>query len=254
MNAKLGDTTRWKTALDVLKEVVDGAAGRSECRLARLRPSVRVEVRPDVQGHRARRAAREARSRAHREDRARACKPRGETPLIHSILQTIGDLRAAGGGSVILITDGEESCKGDREGRGCRAQGVRAERHAQHRRLHADRGNRRGRADVRSPDRPAAATTARRMGTQLSRAVKLAALQSPAVRHSRCSGQGARLRADERTQSRTAARQVPHPHRRAGAGARGAVDHRSGPDHVPGTGSRGRPVRHPALTNYWAGG
>jgi hypothetical protein len=40
-------------------------------------------------------------------------KPRGETPLIHSILQTIGDLKSAGGGSVILITDGEESCKGD---------------------------------------------------------------------------------------------------------------------------------------------
>jgi hypothetical protein len=40
-------------------------------------------------------------------------KPRGETPLIHSVLQTIGDLKAAGGGSVILITDGEESCKGD---------------------------------------------------------------------------------------------------------------------------------------------
>ncbi len=40
-------------------------------------------------------------------------KPRGETPLIHSILQTVGDLKAAGGGSVILITDGEESCKGD---------------------------------------------------------------------------------------------------------------------------------------------
>jgi Ca-activated chloride channel family protein len=40
-------------------------------------------------------------------------RPRGETPLIHSVRQTIGDLRAAGGGSVILITDGEESCKGD---------------------------------------------------------------------------------------------------------------------------------------------
>jgi hypothetical protein len=29
------------------------------------------------------------------------------------VLQTIGDLKAAGGGSVILITDGEESCKGN---------------------------------------------------------------------------------------------------------------------------------------------
>jgi hypothetical protein len=52
-------------------------------------------------------------------DRARilakveAANPRGETPLIYSVLQTIGDLKAAGGGSVILITDGEESCHGD---------------------------------------------------------------------------------------------------------------------------------------------
>jgi Ca-activated chloride channel homolog len=40
-------------------------------------------------------------------------KPRGETPLIRSILKSVGDLKAAGGGSVILITDGEESCNGD---------------------------------------------------------------------------------------------------------------------------------------------
>jgi Ca-activated chloride channel family protein len=40
-------------------------------------------------------------------------RPRGETPLVRSVLATVGDLRAAGGGSVILITDGEESCKGD---------------------------------------------------------------------------------------------------------------------------------------------
>jgi hypothetical protein len=39
--------------------------------------------------------------------------PRGETPLVHSILQAPGDLKAVGGGTVILITDGEESCKGD---------------------------------------------------------------------------------------------------------------------------------------------
>ena len=44
---------------------------------------------------------------------AKRLKPRGETPLIHSILQAVGDLKAAGGGSVVLITDGEESCKGD---------------------------------------------------------------------------------------------------------------------------------------------
>jgi hypothetical protein len=40
-------------------------------------------------------------------------QPRGETPLVYSVLQTAADLKAAGGGSVILITDGEESCRGD---------------------------------------------------------------------------------------------------------------------------------------------
>jgi hypothetical protein len=40
-------------------------------------------------------------------------KPRGETPLVYSVLQAIADLKAAGGGSVVLITDGEESCGGD---------------------------------------------------------------------------------------------------------------------------------------------
>ncbi|HEX3704067.1 MAG TPA: VWA domain-containing protein, partial [Vicinamibacterales bacterium] len=40
-------------------------------------------------------------------------KPRGETPLVYSVLQAIADLKSAGGGSVVLITDGEESCGGD---------------------------------------------------------------------------------------------------------------------------------------------
>jgi hypothetical protein len=45
--------------------------------------------------------------------RAKAAKPKGETPLVYSALQAPADLRAVGGGTVILITDGEESCKGD---------------------------------------------------------------------------------------------------------------------------------------------
>ena len=45
--------------------------------------------------------------------RARAFKPKGETPLVYSALQAPADLKAVGGGTVILITDGEESCKGD---------------------------------------------------------------------------------------------------------------------------------------------
>jgi hypothetical protein len=40
-------------------------------------------------------------------------KPKGETPLVYSALQAPADLKGVGGGTVILITDGEESCKGD---------------------------------------------------------------------------------------------------------------------------------------------
>jgi hypothetical protein len=112
MNAKLGDTTRWKTALAMLDEVV-----------AALPEDLNVGLR--VYGHR--HSSKSAQTCKDTElvvpiaklDRDRIVKaagrlkPRGETPLIHSTLQTIEDLRAAGGGSVILITDGEESCKGD---------------------------------------------------------------------------------------------------------------------------------------------
>jgi Ca-activated chloride channel family protein len=112
MNIKLGDTTRWKTALGMLKDVV-----------AALPDDLNVGLR--VYGHR--QSSKSPQTCKDTElvvpiaklDRDRIVKtasrlkPRGETPLIFSILQTVGDLRAAGGGSVILITDGEESCKGD---------------------------------------------------------------------------------------------------------------------------------------------
>lgn len=112
MNAKLGDTTRWKTALGVLEEVV-----------AALPEDLNVGLR--VYGHR--HSSKSAQTCKDTElvvpveklDRerivkaAKRLKPRGETPLIHSILQAVGDLKASGGGSVVLITDGEESCKGD---------------------------------------------------------------------------------------------------------------------------------------------
>ena len=39
--------------------------------------------------------------------------PRGETPLVYSVLQAADDLKAKGGGSIVLVTDGEESCGGD---------------------------------------------------------------------------------------------------------------------------------------------
>jgi len=112
MNTKLGETTRWQTALTVLKQVVET-----------LPEDMRVGLR--VYGHRY--ASKSAETCKDTElvvpiaglDRPRLIaaasklRPRGETPLIRSVLATIGDLRAAGGGSVILITDGEESCKGD---------------------------------------------------------------------------------------------------------------------------------------------
>jgi hypothetical protein len=112
MNTKLGTTTRWQTALEVLKQVVD-----------ELPEDLHVGLR--VYGHRY--ASRSAETCTDTQlvvpiaklDRARILaaasrlRPRGETPLIRSVLQTMGDLKTAGGGSVILITDGEESCKGD---------------------------------------------------------------------------------------------------------------------------------------------
>jgi hypothetical protein len=112
MNAKLGDSTRWETALRVLKEVV-----------ATLPEDLNVGLR--VYGHR--HSSKSAQTCQDTElvvpitklDRDRilsvasALKPRGETPLVRSALKTIADLKAVGGGSVILITDGEESCGGN---------------------------------------------------------------------------------------------------------------------------------------------
>jgi von Willebrand factor type A domain len=39
--------------------------------------------------------------------------PKGDTPLVYSVQQTPADLKAVGGGSVIVITDGQETCHGD---------------------------------------------------------------------------------------------------------------------------------------------
>jgi len=40
-------------------------------------------------------------------------KPKGDTPLVYSVLQTPADLKPVGGGAVIVITDGQETCHGD---------------------------------------------------------------------------------------------------------------------------------------------
>ncbi len=112
MNAKLGASTRWQVALDVLKKFI-----------ATIPEDFKVALR--VYGHRY--ASKSAETCTDTElivplaklDRdkivttASSLKPRGETPLVLSVLETINDLKAAKGGTVILITDGEESCKGD---------------------------------------------------------------------------------------------------------------------------------------------
>jgi len=112
MKALLGKKTRWATALDVLNDVV-----------GKLPPDYSVGLR--TYGHResalSPRTCKDTElvapvaplDRARLMTVARGLRPRGETPLVYSILQTPGDLKDVGGGSVILITDGEESCKGD---------------------------------------------------------------------------------------------------------------------------------------------
>lgn len=112
MNTKLGDTTRWKTAVNVLTSVVE-----------QLPEDLQVGLR--VYGHR--QGSTSPRTCTDSElvvpmatlDRTRILttvsrlRPRGETPLVYSTLQSLNDLKAVGGGSVVLITDGEESCRGD---------------------------------------------------------------------------------------------------------------------------------------------
>ena len=112
MNAKLGASTRWQVALDVLRKFV-----------ATIPENFNVALR--VYGHRYPSKSAETctdtelivpMAKLDRDriiNAASSLKPRGETPLILSTVATLEDLKAAGGGTVILITDGEESCKGD---------------------------------------------------------------------------------------------------------------------------------------------
>jgi hypothetical protein len=112
MKLPLGKSTRIATARRVLREVV-----------AKIPDDFNVGLR--VYGHRY--GSRQTETCTDSElivpiqklDRKRllsvvdSTQPRGETPLVYSVLQTATDLKALGGGSVILITDGEESCHGD---------------------------------------------------------------------------------------------------------------------------------------------
>jgi Mg-chelatase subunit ChlD len=44
-----------------------------------------------------------------------AITPRGKTPLVHAVLEGIKDFDAIGSGSIVLVSDGVESCNGDIE-------------------------------------------------------------------------------------------------------------------------------------------
>ena len=112
MKALLGKKTRWVTALEVLKDVVsklpkDFSVGLRVYghTLASTNPKTCTDSALVVPVAPLNPAALLA--------AANKLTPRGETPLVYSILQTPGDLKDAKGGTVILITDGEESCKGD---------------------------------------------------------------------------------------------------------------------------------------------
>jgi hypothetical protein len=112
MKALLGKKSRWQTALDTLQSV-----------LAKLPDDFNVGLR--MYGHREPSTSPKTCTDSELVvpiqplDRqailtaAGQFKPKGETPLVYSALQAPADLKALGGGTVILITDGEESCKGD---------------------------------------------------------------------------------------------------------------------------------------------
>ena len=112
MKTLMGKKTRWDVALETLQQV-----------LAKLPDDFNVGLR--IYGHREPSTSPktctdselivpiEKLDRQGILGRAKAFKPKGETPLVYSALQAPADLKAVGGGTVILITDGEESCKGD---------------------------------------------------------------------------------------------------------------------------------------------
>jgi len=112
MKAMLGKKTRWQTALDTLQDV-----------LGQLPDDFNVGLR--MYGHREPSTSPKTCTdsqllvpvkkldRASLVKTASAFKPKGETPLVYSALQAPADLKSLGGGTVILITDGEESCGGD---------------------------------------------------------------------------------------------------------------------------------------------
>ena len=111
MRQRLGGSTRIETARRVLRQVLEKIPGE-------VRVGLRVYGRrygsrqPETCTDSELVVPVTAPDRKRIVDFVNAAAPRGETPLVYSILQTISDLKQAGGGTVVLITDGEESCGG----------------------------------------------------------------------------------------------------------------------------------------------
>jgi hypothetical protein len=112
MKQRLGKSTRIETARKVIKDLLDRIPSNYGVglRLYAHRANAKSKdtctdteiVQPVVPLDRAKIAA-----------AVDQVQPRGDTPLVYSTLQAPEDLKGVGGGSVILITDGEESCGGD---------------------------------------------------------------------------------------------------------------------------------------------
>jgi len=112
MKAPLGKSTRIQTARKVIQELLE-----------KIPSDYNVGLR--LYAHRAKAATKETCTdtelvlpvgpldRAKFIDTVDKVQPRGDTPLVYATLKAPEDLTAVGGGSVILITDGEESCGGD---------------------------------------------------------------------------------------------------------------------------------------------
>ncbi len=52
-------------------------------------------------------------NKAQLKDEVEAITPRGKTPLVYSVLEGIKDFKEIGSGTIVLISDGVESCDGD---------------------------------------------------------------------------------------------------------------------------------------------
>ena len=254
MNEKLGDSTRWKTALGVLDQL-----------LKSLPEDFNVGLR--VYGHRY--GSRDPKTCTDTElvvplarldrDRilaaANKLRPRGETPLVYSVLQTVGDLKTAGGdGSVILITDGEESCKGDLK---TAAQTLKAS--TVHLTLNIVGFTIQGKAIEEQLGGLAEATGGRyyraQNGSELTRALMLASVNRLPFEVFDASGKSRRDGANQPARPGAPARRLSCGRSRARTGSRRARHHRRGEDRNAHRDAQGREVRdREVAVSHWPRG